>query len=112
MLTENDVNKIFEIKKQRSDQQRKALQVFCRLVADSLNEAGYDMRKVLKEEIEIPWTMDSVKTHLWKPIQKAMYDKESTTELNTEDPTKIHETLMQHLGKKLHIEYIPFPNKP
>ena len=97
--------------RQRSAQQNKALHVYCRLLSDALNTAGLDQRKVLKDDIDIPWTPEAVKIHLWKVIQKAVIGKESTTEAERGDYTKVHEVLTRHLGEKLGIDYIPWPEK-
>jgi len=96
---------------QRTGQQNKALHVYLRLLSDALNTAGLDQRKVLKEDIDIPWTPEAVKIHLWKVIQKAVIGKESTTEAERGDYTKVHEVLTRHLGEKLGIDYIPWPEK-
>ncbi len=92
----------------RTDQQRKAIQKYCSQVADTLNDAGLDMRVVLKPEVEIPWTMDSVKDHMWKGIQEAMFDKASTTQLETGEVTKVYEVMNRHLAK--HGVSVPFPS--
>lgn len=98
------------IPKPRTSQQNRALHLFCERLAQSLNEAGLDMRKTLKPQISIPWTKEAVKTFLWKPIQQAMYQKQSTTELfKLEEIDHIHEVLMRELGEKHGVEYIPFP---
>lgn len=82
------------------------------LVADTLNNAGLDMKKVLKPEVDIPWTTESVKKFLFKPIQKIMTGKESTTELNkVSEIDEAWEVMMRHLMEKHHIDYIPFPQK-
>jgi hypothetical protein len=92
-------------------QQQKALHLFFRLLADKLNEAGLDQRKVLKPSISIPWTPYSTKEFLWRPIQKAMTGKYSTTTLNKQDEINhIHEVLMRELGLAFHIDNIPFPS--
>lgn len=94
----------------RTDQQRKALEVFFKLLAKSLNAAGLDQRVVLKPSISIPWTQEAVKNQLWRPIQMAMFNKKSTTELDKQmEIDKIHETLMRELGKSFGVEHIPFP---
>lgn len=99
--------------KKRTNEQNRALHHFFRLLADSLNMAGLDMKTVLKPEVSIPWTPASVKDHLWRPIQKAMLSKESTTELGKHlDIDGVHSTLMRHLGEKFGVEYIPFPHDP
>lgn len=98
---------------QRTIDQNKAIHVFFDLLARELNAAGLDQRKVLKPGIEIPWTATAVKEQIWRPIQKAMYNKNSTTELDKiEEIDNIHETIMRHLGEKFGVEYIEFPNDP
>jgi len=96
-------------KKKRTTAQRKALQLYCKMVAEELNEAGLDMKRVLKPEIDIPWTMEGVKTFLWKPIQEAMFQKESTTDLNTDEVTKVYEVLNRHTAEKFGIG-VQFPS--
>lgn len=95
---------------QRTLLQNKAMYKFFELLADALNNAGYDMKKVLKPGVDIPWTKESVKRHLWVPIQDAMLDKESTTELTTVEPSEIYQVLMRHLSEKFGI-YVDWPNR-
>lgn len=99
------------VSEQRTNLQNRSLHKFCEMLAEELNNAGYDMKATLKEDAEIPWNKDLVKEFLWKPIQKAMVDKTSTTEMDTTDPSKIHEVLMRHLGSKLGINYIDWPSQ-
>lgn len=94
--------------KQRTLIQNRALHKFFELLADELNNAGLDMRKTLKPEIEIPWSKDTVKSYLWKPIQDAQLEKESTTELTTKEIDLIYNTLNRFLGEKLSV-HVPFP---
>jgi hypothetical protein len=57
--------------KTRTHKQNNALHVYCRMLSEALNDAGYDMKKTLKQEVEIPWTTELVKQYLWKPVQEA-----------------------------------------
>ncbi|HCP19605.1 hypothetical protein [Spongiibacter sp.] len=97
--------------KQRTLTQNRALHLFCQWLADTLNDAGYDMRKTLRQDVDIPWTQESVKEHLWRPIQIAMTDKRSTTEITTVEPTEIHAVLSRHLGQKLGIACPAWPKR-
>lgn len=96
--------------KQRSDVQNNALHKYCEMLAESLNSAGLDMRKVLKPEVEIPWNKDSVKDELWRPIQIAMTKKKSTTEPLRGQYGEIYETLNRHMSQKFGIS-VPWPCK-
>lgn len=95
----------------RTGQQNRGLHKGFELVAQSLNDAGLDMKTVLKPDIAIPWTKESVKNYLYRPIMHAMYGKGSTTELaKQEEPGAVWETMMRFLMEKHHIEYVPFPS--
>ena len=92
----------------RTDQQRKGIELFCKLLADELNTKGKDMKQVIK--MDIWWTQKSVKDHIFKPVMKAMYGYDSTTKLGKiEEVDKVHEMIMKELGEKHGIEYISFP---
>lgn len=109
-------NKYLEIEitrkaKQRTLTQNKALHLFLTMLAEKLNDAGYDMRRTLKHDAEIPWNTASAKEFLWRPIQKALTQKTSTTEITTVEPTQIHEVLCRHLGSKLGVVCPPWPKK-
>jgi len=97
--------------KQRTLTQNRALHLFCEWLAETLNDAGYDMRRTLRADVDLPWSQASVKDFLWRPIQKAMTDKASTVEITTTEPTDIHAVLSRHLGQKLGIECPPWPKR-
>ena len=84
----------------RTSTQNAAMHAYFRELANALNAAGFDMKAVLKEEAEIPWTEHSVKAHLWKPVQDAMLGTESTTELDKKQVSEVYETLNRHLASK------------
>lgn len=92
---------------QRTIQQNKAMHKYFELLAKALNDAGYDMKKTLKQEVEIPWTKEMVKEHLWRPIQEIMLAKHSTTEMDTKGPSEIYAVLDRHLSSKtgVHVEF-------
>ena len=68
---------------QRTLQQNKAAHKYFELLAESLNDAGLDMKKTLKPEIDIPWSKESVKEYLFKPVAEAMFHIEHTADLDT-----------------------------
>ena len=94
--------------KQRTIQQNAALHLYFQIVADTLNDAGLDMRAVLKPEVEIPWSKTTVKEYMWRPIQRLQLQKKSTTELTTKDIDIIYYTMNRHLAK--HGIHEPFPS--
>ena len=97
----------------RTGSQNSALWVFFGLLAESLNDAGLDIRKTLKSDFNIPWTKYTVHDLLWLKFQKSLFKTESTKELSKhEQITLTHKTLMRELGERKGVEYIPFPNNP
>lgn len=126
--------------KRRTALQNRSLHKWCELMAIALNDAGLDMKAVLfgrveqevmeyldtacpiikddvqgifdsfQERFDLPWTKTSVKDSLWRPVQIAMMDKESTTELETVDPSVICDTLNRHFSEK-HGVYVPWPSR-
>lgn len=94
---------------QRTTQQNRALHVYFTLIANALNAAGLDMKKVLKPNVEIPWSAETVKEYLWRSIQRAQLHKESTTELTTSEIDLVYDTLNRFLAEKFGISE-PFPS--
>ena len=81
-----------------------------RQLAEALNAAGLDMRKVLKPSIAIPWNRDSVHDQLWVPIQEALFDKRSTTELEKSEVSEVEKVLVRHLSEKFSLECPEWPH--
>jgi len=97
-------------KSKRTLQQNKCLHLLFTQMSDTFNTLGLDMRVVLKPEIKILWTPEAVKRELFKPVMKAMYGKESTTELTTSEVSKVYEQIAKLIGEKFGVE-IEFPSK-
>lgn len=88
----------------RTEQQNKALHLFFTHLATQLNEAGLDMRRTLKPEVDISWTPETVKEYLWRPIQMAATGKESTKDLETREIDEVFEIISKHLGEKFGLQ--------
>lgn len=97
-------------KQKRTLNQNKALHLLFTQMSDTFNTLGLDMKVVLKPEIKIWWTPEAVKRELFKPVMKAMYGKESTTELTTSEVSKVYEQIAIVTGQKHGVE-IEFPSK-
>ncbi len=92
----------------RTLQQNRALHKFCTEVANTLNEAGLDIRTTLKPDFEIDWSPLLVKELLWKQTQKIVLGKESTTQMTTKEVNEIYEVINRFLAK--HGVHIAFPS--
>lgn len=108
-----DSEQVIEIKnvgKKRSLRQNRSLYLWFELVSKEFNDAGIDMRKFIEDGIDIPFTPETVKSHLWKPVMEGYLEKTSTTELKSKDIDKIYDILNKHIGERTGL-HIPFPNK-
>lgn len=97
--------------KQRTAKQNAALHKFFRMLANALNDAGFEMKKVLAaKSVDVRWSAESVKEVLWRPLQEAIINETSTTKVDRKAYDKVYEVLMKHLGELCGV-YVPFPNK-
>lgn len=97
-------------KPRRTNQQNKALHLFFTLLAQELNEAGLSVHLVLKEKMALNWSPEMVKELLWRPAQRAITKKKSTTDLKKQEEIDlIYEHLNRHLGEKFGI-HVDFPS--
>lgn len=111
LIDKGVVVELKEIKQTRSTRQNAALHLFFTHVAEALNDSGiyFKSKKVLCDEyIEIPWDLEMVKKHIWKEIQKNMFNTEKTSRLKTNQINPIFDVICFHIGN-LGIE-VSFPN--
>ena len=69
----------------RTSKQNASLHKFFIIICEQLNEMGLEFHYfgVKGQELTMPYTPDIVKNFFWRPIQKALFDFESTTKLDT-----------------------------
>lgn len=91
----------------RTEAQNNAMHLWFQQLADALNAAGWDMKKVI--HVDIPWSPYSVKENLWRPVQEALYGKRSTTELATDEVSKIYEVINREIGNRTGVT-VAFPS--
>ena len=93
---------------QRTPQQNKAIHVYCDLLAEKLNSAGFLLVVPgFKEGFSVPWDGDMVKNNIWRVIQIAMFEIKSTTQLNRAQVSKVYEVVARNMAEK-GID-VPFP---
>lgn len=106
----NEKSNQLNIPKSRTQKQNSALHLWFSKLADEMNQAGYTVQLVLAQKMDLDWDKDKVKELLWRPAQKAILKKKSTTELSKiEDIDKVWEHLNRHLGEKFGL-HVPFPS--
>lgn len=100
--------------KTRTLTQNACLHKWCELIAETLNDAGFDQATFLEKvdyTLDVPWTKEAVKEIIWRPVQKAMTQVESTTEARTVDYIAIEQTIGHRIGEKLGIQLPEWPDR-
>jgi hypothetical protein len=99
-----------EIEKKRTSQQNRAMHKWFELLAEALNDAGFDIKTTIRQDLDIPWTATTIKELLWRPIQKVYKRKQSTTQLQTKDIDAIYDIINREIGQRTGIDVPPFPS--
>jgi len=95
----------------RTLQQNKALHAFYTELSNELNDHGVTIQKFLGNAVEINFTPKLVKELIWRPIQKYLTDKGSTTELDkTQEIDLVYDHITRHLGELYGI-FVEFPHR-
>lgn len=90
--------------------QNAAIHVYFQELAKSLNGAGYDVKKTMRHDVDIPWTETLIKELIWRKVQSAMFDVDSTTKLDTAQISEVYEVINNHIASTFGIS-VPFPDK-
>ena len=95
---------------QRSLTQNSAIHKYFELLSDYFNNESIDMYAVLSPGIAIPWTPELVKELLWKKVQSAMFNIDSTSKLSRQQVSQVYNVLHRKLAIDHGVD-IPFPSK-
>ena len=101
----------FELKKivqTRSSLQNSSLHLFFVFIANELNNLGmtfcYDGLKL--KGLESRYTTLIVKEFIWRPIQIAMFDIQSTKKINTHQINEIIDVMIKYFGDRgIHLQF-------
>lgn len=97
--------------RQRTDQQRKAIEVFCRELGEALNDGGIEMKHFFAvKTVDIPWNQERVKDLIWRQVQQPMTGKKSTTQLNKDEVSDIYEVVNRHIAENFGV-HVAFPQE-
>jgi len=102
----------FEVlrKTKRTNLQNRALHKGFGMLAEELNEAGFDMQRFpFKEGMDIPWDGENVKNHLFRPVMVAMVGKTSTAKLTKDELSRVWDVLIRHIAQKTGVA-VEFPS--
>jgi hypothetical protein len=93
--------------KTRTLTQNRSLHLFCKQLAEVLNDAGFDFRVFIKEGYPVPFNDRLVKEYIWGPVQKAITGFDSTTKPEPTQYTEIYDALNAKLCE--HGIFAPWP---
>lgn len=95
----------------RTTKQNSALHLLFTIISNQLNDIGVEFQYFgLKGQVlSVRHTPHLVKEHVWRPIQKALFDIDSTTKLNTIQINEILDVLTKFFAEKGVV--IQFPSK-
>jgi len=91
-----------KITRTRTLSQNSALHLFFTNIADQLNELGetFNYTGFNGKEMEMMFTPELIKNAMWKPIQIALFEIESTKDINTHQINKILDVITNFFAKK------------
>ena len=95
------------VRKQRTSRQNAGMHAYCDEVARRMAAAGLDMKTVIKDGVPITPTKEIVKEYMWRSIQRALFNVESTEDLETDQVNKVYEVMSHLLAEKYGIS-VPF----
>jgi len=106
-----------EVKKvqdSRTSQQRKSIELYCKLMSEALNDAGFSytnfVQVVAKNGVQVPFDQAKFKES-WRLVQKAMFKKESTADLTSTEVTQVYDVLNQKFIDMTNGVSVEFPNR-
>ena len=91
----------------RTLNQNSAMHLYFSHIAMMLNDNNITVEMTLKPDTQ--WSPNGIKEMMWRPVQKAVTGKASTTKLTTKELTEIYDIINKVLSQKFGI-YIPFPS--
>jgi len=99
-------------KKQRTDQQRKSIELYCKFVAETLDREGHTLQDVVKviRKAEIRTTQANIKAIVWNGISEALLGKTSSTKLEKHEVDQVYEAMNAFIGREFEF-FVPFPSE-
>jgi len=88
--------------KVRTTKQNSSLHKFFSIISDQLNDMGaeFNYTGIKGVEMSMPYTPTLIKETLWKPIQIALFDFESTTQLDTKQINQIVDVINKFFSER------------
>lgn len=106
---EKGIDRVYKIQKaDRTWRQNNTLHLLFRRMAKDLNDAGFEIPHPFKPDLEIPYSEESVKELLYKPIITMYFKVDRSTELTTEQLSESMTILVDAVNRNTGV-YTPIP---
>jgi len=103
-----------KVRDNRTDQQRKAIELYCKLMSEALNDSGFTytnfVEVVARRGVQVPFDQEKFK-EAWRLVQLSMFKKKSTTELTSQEVTQVYDVINQKFIDMTNGVSIEFPNR-
>ena len=106
---EQGIDRVYKIQKaDRTWRQNNTLHLLFRQMAKALNDAGFEIPHPFKPDLEIPYSEESVKELLYKPIITMYFKVDRSTDLDTEQLSESMTILVDAVNRNTGV-YVPIP---
>ena len=106
---EQGIDRVYKIQKaDRTWRQNNTLHLLFRRMAEALNDAGFEIAHPFKPDLEIPYSEESVKELLYKPIITMYFKVDRSTDLDTEQLSESMTILVDAVNRNTGV-YVHIP---
>ena len=103
IMEHQNSGKVYEILSPKlTSQQNKAIHAYCDDIARALAASGHDMQQAVTLPIEPTGAL--VKEIIWRPVQTALFNKKSVTQLKMHDVDDVYRVIAKHLAETKDID--------
>src|SRR3972149_5110469 len=83
LIDSNKPIEVSEVIRKRTNSQNNSIHLYCSMIARQLNDIGltYVFTNPIGWDVELVWNTEIVKEYIWRPVQKEMFQIESTKDL-------------------------------
>ena len=108
---EQGIDRVYTIQKMdRTYRQNRTIHLLFRRMAEALNEAGFEISHPFKPDLEIPWSEESVKDLLYRPIITSYFKVDRSSLLDTAQLSESMEILVDAVNRNTGV-YVPIPSQ-
>ena len=108
---EQGIDRVYTIQKMdRTYRQNRTIHLLFRRIAEALNDAGFEISHPFKPDLEIPWSEESVKDLLYRPIITSYFKVERSSLLDTAQLSESMDILVDAVNRNTGI-YVPIPSQ-